>query len=458
MEFVFLLTGLIVGLAIGWLIGVFNSKSKISKLSEDILNVEKDKIVAINLIDKEKSILNERLTNSVNEIENTKKEYLAEKQRADIASERIAKAEVEYKNLLEKLNTQKAEVEDLQKKFTTEFENIAHKILKQNSAEFTETNFKNIGEILNPLKEKITSFEKKVEDAYDKEIRDKVDLKAELKSLHELNKKISEEANNLTKALKGDNKKQGNWGEFVLDRILERSGLNKDIEYKTQFSTNNDEGKRIQPDVVVFLPDKKHIIIDSKVSLIAYENFVNAITEEERQKFAKEHILSLRTHIKSLSEKKYQDSEAFNSPDFTLMFIPIESSFSVAIQHDQEIFNFAWESKIVIVSPSTLLATLKTISSLWKQENQTKNAMEIAKQAGNMLDKFTSFVADLEKVGKNIDTSKATFNEAMNKLKTGTGNLVKRAEDIKKLGVKINKVLPLTSIEENNITTDLLDE
>ena len=435
MEFVFLITGLIVGLAIGWLIGVFNSKSKISKLNEDVINIDKDKIVAINLIDREKGILNERLSNSIIELENTKKEYLTEKQKADAASERIAKAEVEYKNLLEKLNTQKAEVEDLQKKFTTEFENIAHKILKQNSAEFTETNFKNIGEILNPLKEKISSFEKKVEDAYDKEIRDKVDLKAELKSLHELNKKISEEANNLTKALKGDNKKQGNWGEFVLERILERSGLNKDIEYKTQFSTNNEEGKRIQPDVVVFLPDKKHIIIDSKVSLIAYENFVNAVTEEERQKFAKEHILSLRTHIKSLSEKKYQDSEAFNSPDFTLMFIPIESSFSVAIQHDQEIFNFAWESKIVIVSPSTLLATLKTISSLWKQENQTKNAMEIAKQAGNMLDKFTSFVTDLEKVGKNIDTSKATFNEAMNKLKTGTGNLVKRAEDIKKLGV-----------------------
>ena len=240
-------------------------------------------------------------------------------------------------------------MEDLQKKFTIEFENIANKILEKNSEKFTTTNQKNMGDVLNPLKEKIELFEKKVEDTYKQGLKDQTDLRAELKKLYHLNSKISEEANNLTKALKGDVKKQGNWGEVVLERILERSGLNEGQKgYEKQFSDTSEDGKRILPDIVINLPDNKHIIIDSKVSLVAYEKAVNAETEEERVRYVKEHLLSLKTHCKGLSEKHYQSARNLNSPDFVLLFIPIESSFSLAMQEDQDIFSFAWDLKVVI--------------------------------------------------------------------------------------------------------------
>jgi len=261
----------------------------------------------------------------------------------------------------------------------------------------------------------------------------------------------------LAKALKGDNKKQGNWGEIILEKVLERSGLVKGQEYETQFSTNNEQGKRIQPDAVIFLPDNKHIIVDSKVSLIAYEAFVNAASDEEKDKYIKLHLESVRNHVKELSEKDYQTSADFNTPDFVLLFIPIESSFSVAVQADQEIFNYAWDRKIVIVSPSTLLATLRTIASVWKQERQTKNALDIARQSGNLYDKFVGFVEDLEKIGKSIDTSKSSYESAFNKLKTGSGNLIKRAEDIKKLGAKSTKNLPDKLIESDSEQEDTND-
>jgi len=280
-----------------------------------------------------------------------------------------------------------------------------------------------------------------------------VSLREEVKKLYELNTKISDDANNLTKALKGDSKKQGNWGEFVLEKILERSGLTKGIEFEMQVSVKSDEGKRYQPDVVVFLPEKKHIIIDSKVSLTAYERLVNANEEEERKRYMNEHILSIRRHIKELSEKNYQSAKDMNSPDFVLLFIPIESSFGVAVQADQQLFNDAWTNKIVIVSPSTLLATLQTISSIWKQENQTRNAMEIAKQGGALYDKFVGFVIDLEKIGKNIHQVQESYEEAMKKLSTGSGNLINKAESIRKLGVKTFKRLPdkFSDVQENNL-------
>jgi DNA recombination protein RmuC len=274
-------------------------------------------------------------------------------------------------------------------------------------------------------------------------------LKAELKKLYDLNNKISEEANNLTKALKGDVKKQGNWGEVVLERILERSGLNEGEQgYQKQFSDTTEDGKRIQPDIVINLPDNKHIIVDSKVSMIAYERAVNAESEEERVKCVKEHLVSLRTHIKGLSEKHYQTASMLNSPDFVLLFVPIEASFGVAIQEDHELFTYAWDQKVVIVSPSTLLATLRTISSIWQQENQTRNAIEIAKQGGALYDKFVGFIADMETIGKNLLTTQKTYDSAVNKLHTGAGNLVRRAENIKKLGAKATKELPQKMLEE----------
>lgn len=452
MEILYIGIGILIGIALGWLISANKRKSELAKLQLQLQESEMKKISETAEADKARSIAEDRYEQLIKDYGVMDSDLKNERNKKEELSQRISRAEAEYRNLLEKLNTQKAEMEELQKKFTTEFENIATRILKNQSLEFTQANQKNIGEILNPLKEKIGDFEKKVNEAYDKELRDKLSLREEVKKLYELNSRISEEANNLTKALKGDSKKQGNWGELVLEKIMERSGLTKGAEYETQYSTTSEEGKRIQPDVVVFLPDKKHIIIDAKVSLVAYENFVNTNDEEERQQFLKEHINSIRTHIKGLSEKNYASSKDLNSPDFVLLFIPIESSFGVAVQQDQQLFNFAWDNKIVIVTPSTLLATLKTISSIWKQENQTRNAMEIARQGGALYDKFVGFVNDLEKIGKGINTLHETYDEAMKKLQTGSGNLINKVESIKKLGIKTSKHLPEKySIEGNDM-------
>ncbi len=438
MEIIYLFAGLLTGFVIAML--VFKIKTK---------NSENELIAIRGAYDKTLAQLEERLKNVQEEKEHLTSELETTKGQNEQQMQRLAKAEVEFANLREKLTTQKQEMEDLQKKFTTEFENVANKILEKNSEKFTATNQKNIGEVLNPLKEKIQLFEKKVEDTYQKGLKDQTELRAELLKLYDLNNKISEEAGNLTKALKGDVKKQGNWGEVVLERILERSGLNEGAQgYQKQFSDVSEEGRRIQPDIVINLPDKKHIIVDSKVSLIAYERAINAENEDDRQKNIKEHLMSLRQHIKGLSEKHYQTASKLNCPDFVLLFLPIEASFSVAIQEDQELFSYAWDRKVVIVSPSTLLATLRTISSIWQQENQTRNAIEIARQGGALYDKFVGFIADMETIGKNLTTTQKTYELAMNKLQSGSGNLVRRAENIRKLGAKATKDLPREMLEE----------
>ena len=453
MEIIYILVGLIIGFAFGLLLSLYKNKAILNAMQLKLQEAEINKMTQIAESDKAKEIAEDRLKQLKVDYEIVLSQLQLERNKSEELGKRISKAEVEFRNLMEKLTTQKAEMEELQNKFTTEFENVANKILKNHSEEFTKTNVKNIGEILNPLKEKLGEFEKKVNDAYDKELRDKVSLREEVKKLYELNTKISDDANNLTKALKGDSKKQGNWGEFVLEKILERSGLTKGIEFEMQVSVKSDEGKRYQPDVIVFLPEKKHIIIDAKVSLTAYERLVNANEEEDRKRYMNEHILSIRRHIKELSEKNYQSAKDMNSPDFVLLFIPIESSFGVAVQADQQLFNDAWTNKIVIVSPSTLLATLQTISSIWKQENQTRNAMEIAKQGGALYDKFVGFVNDLEKIGKNVHQVQESYDEAMKKLSTGSGNLINKAESIRKLGVKTSKRLPekFSDVQETNL-------
>ncbi len=449
MEIIYLIVGLVAGAISAFFYFSFKNQKNISIIEGDFL--EKEKLTNEQRVEAEKQSLiwEERFNSLKTDTEEWKSELEKFRSENTILVGRLEKAKVEYLNLQEKLNTQKAELDEIQKKFTTEFENIANKILDKNSEKFTAANQKNLSEVLTPLKEKINLFEKKVEDTYQKGLKDQTDLRAELKKLHDLNAKISEEANNLTRALKGDVKKQGNWGEVVLERILERSGLNEGEQgYQKQFSDTSEEGKRIQPDIVINLPYNKHIIIDSKVSLIAYERAVNAATEEERVSHIKEHLLSLKTHIKGLSEKHYQTASKLNSPDFVLLFIPIEASFGVAIQEDQELFSFAWDQKVVLVSPSTLLATLRTVSSVWQQENQTKNAIEIARQGGALYDKFVGFIADMENIGKNLDTTQKTYDLALNKLHIGSGNLVKRADTIKKLGAKTTKELPKKLLEE----------
>jgi DNA recombination protein RmuC len=440
MDILFLFIGLVLGFGIAFLFfkGKQNVVPDTSILDSKIIGLEKD----FSFAEKEKNrILSEK--------ELLNKELISIREELNASNITIAKAREAFKSQEEKFTTLKSELENVHKKYTTEFENIANRILDEKSQKFTEQNKTNMDVILNPLKDNIKRFEEQVQKAYKSESDERITLKTEIKNLVDLNKQISEEANNLTKALKGENKTQGNWGELILEKVLERSGLVKDQEYRLQYSTSNDDGKRIQPDAVIMLPDNKHIIVDAKVSLIAYEAFVNSVTDDERSVLIKDHLLSVRTHVKSLSEKNYPTSTDFNTPDFVLLFIPIESSFSVAVQADQELFNFAWDKKIVIVSPSTLLATLRTIASVWKQERQTKNAIEIAKQSGALYDKFVGFIEDMDKIGKSIDASRTAYDGAINKLHKGSGNLVKRAQNIEKLGAKTTKQIASKFIEND---------
>ncbi len=353
----------------------------------------------------------------------------------------LVRYQADLENLQRTNREQKEEVEKLQEKFTKEFENLANKILEEKSEKFTEQNQKNIKLILNPLQEKIQLFEKKVEENQKESFGLHAALKEQLLHLQTQNLKITQEAENLTKALKGDSKMQGNWGELVLERVLEKSGLEKDREYSVQQSFTRENGGRVMPDVIIHLPDGKKMVVDSKVSLTDYERYTNA-NEEDKPKFLKDHINSLRRHVEQLSAKKYEDLYEMESPDFVLMFVPIEPAFAIAINEDSSIYNKAFEQNIVIVTPSTLLATLRTIDSMWSNEKQHRNAIEIAKQAGALYDKFEGFVSDLTKVGKKMDEAKVEYRGAMNKLVEGRGNIVTTIEKLKKMGAKAKKALP----------------
>ncbi len=362
---------------------------------------------------------------------------------------RMVKAEEQFIAQRQRLADQEKSIQEIQQKFQLEFQNVANKLLDEKSQKFVETNRTNLDILLNPLKENIKAFEEKVDKVYKAESDERNVLRGEITKLMELNKQIGEDATNLTKALKGDSKKQGNWGEVVLERVLERSGLVKGQEYRIQASLTAADGTRFQPDVIIDLPDNKHIIIDSKVSLLAYERLVNAETEDERKFHSRAHVESIRSHINGLSAKNYHSLQQIDSPDFVLLFVPIESSFSFAVQIDAELFSDAWDKRVVIVSPSTLLATLRTIASMWKQERQNRNVLEIARLSGTLYDKFVGFVGDMEGIGKNIKLSQNAYDNAFNKLTDGNGNLTKTAEKIKSLGAKANKQLDQKYIGED---------
>lgn len=429
MEFAFLIVGILVGAAVGYLLGKRGSSEVI-----DTSELEELRLTNATLAEGERRVVEER---------NQLKQDLTQMQeRLSEAEKNLASARTHFKDQEARQQEQKKEFEELNKRFNTEFENLANKILEEKSKKFTNQNKENLELILTPLRDRIKDFEKKVDEKYDNEQKERASLKGEIKTLHELNKQISQEAHNLTTALKGDAKKQGNWGELILERILESSGLVKGKEYTTQQTTYNDAGDRLFPDVVVQLPENKQIIIDSKVSLIAYERFVNAENDADRDKWLKAHIVSVKNHIKGLSDKNYHTSKGMDSPEFVLMFMPIESSFSASIKADDELFNYAWDKRIVIVSPSTLLATLRTVSSIWKQDRQTKNALEIADKSGRLYDKFVGFIDDMQKIGQRLNSTQTAYNDGMKKLSEGTGNLVKRAEELRKMGANANKQLP----------------
>jgi len=422
----------IVALAIGIFIGklIFSAKSQSEKVFlEEKLNDFKEQFQM------EKTTLERQLQQSIQEKENIRNE----KEAINI---QLTKKEVDFENLWQRNKEQKEEVEKLQEKFTKEFENLANKILDEKSSKFTEQNKENMKNILTPLQDKIHLFEKKVEDTHKESIDYHSALRQQILGLREMNLQMSKETLNLTKALKGDSKMQGNWGELILERVLEKSGLEKDREYFVQQSHTNSEGNRVFPDVVINLPDGKKMIVDSKVSLTAYEKFINEEDDSLKGSFLKEHVNSIKRHVEQLGEKNYHDLYQIESPDFVLLFIPMEPAFALALNEDTTLYNRAFEKNIVIVTPSTLLATLRTIDSMWANQKQQENAFEIARQAGALYDKFEGFVADLIKIGKKIDESKVEYQGAMNKLVDGKGNLITSVEKLKKMGAKAKKALP----------------
>ena len=448
MEFLFALLGLLTGFIVTYFF--INQKLK-SQKAEFEKQTEKRSTTALTEkmeLEKQLGILDERVSSLQKEKdEATRKQQVTQKEKEE-AELKIATLKSDYNHLQERLDNERKEVEKLQEKFKAEFQNMANAILKQNTREFNETSHKNMSDLLNPLKEKITDFEKKVEETYQKGKIDQTVLKEELKRLQEMNMKLGEEAGNLTKALKSDPKKQGNWGEVVLERILERSGLNKNEEYFLQYTAKGEDGNTLRPDVLINLPEEKHLIIDSKVSLTAFQEYIAADDEAKREKALKQHLLSIRNHVKELSEKNYHNLKELNTPDFVLMFMPVEPAFGTAVQADADLFNFAWEKRIVIVSPTTLLATLRTVASIWSHEKQTRNALEIAKQGGKLYDKFEGFLKDLEKIGDNLEKAQTSYTEAHKKLISGRGNLLGQIEKLKVMGAKATKQIDKKYLEE----------
>ncbi len=361
----------------------------------------------------------------------------------------LSTSKANEENLKVRFAEEQKRMEALKKEMTLQFENLANEVLKTNREELNKANQEKLGQLLEPLKTQIKDFKEKVEKSDKDSIERITGLKTELEGLQKLNHKLSEDAQSLAKALKGDTKKQGEWGELVLERVLEASGLEKGKEYETQSTDYNEDGRLIRPDVIVYLPDNKHIIVDSKVSLTAYTEYVNEEDEEVRERKFTEHVLSFKNHIKELADKSYQTGKSLDTPDFVLMFVPIESSFSAVVNHDPSVFDTAWEKKVVLVTPSTLLATLKTVASIWKHEKQSKNVQQIASEGSKLYGKFVGFVKTLENIGRALDRSKVEYDKAMNQLNTGKGNLVSRAEKIRQLGGI--DAPTLTSSEEEQI-------
>ena len=425
-ELIFVLIG-VVALIAGSFLGMYLQKLK-TKSTESVWK-ERETQLSHTI-----SGLDEKLVNS----EEKNNQLQSEK---ELQSNQIVRYQADLENLQQKHAEQKEELEKLQEKFTKDFEILANKILEDKSKKFTESNKQNIENILTPLNKKIKEFEEKVEKSQKENISIHSALREQLLNLQNQNLKITQEAENLTKALKGDSKMQGNWGELVLERVLEKSGLEKDREYSVQQSFTLEDGSRVLPDVIIHMPDGKKMIVDSKVSLTDYERFTNA-EEEDKSRFLKDHINSLRKHVEQLSAKKYEDLYEMESPDFVLMFVPIEPAFAIAINEDVSLYNKAFEQNIVIVTPSTLLATLRTIDTMWSNEKQQRNAIEIARQAGALYDKFEGFVSDLTKVGKKMDEAKNEYRGAMNKLVEGRGNIVTSIEKLKKMGAKAKKSIP----------------
>jgi len=416
-ELIFLLTGLVVGGGIIYLFMRIRNYSRHVILEERIASMQKESnLLRDGINDKEKLILE--------------------------LNTQLATSMADFRNATEKLQLQKEEIQQIQDIFKTEFKVLANEILDDKTKKFTEVNRSKLEEILNPLREKIRDFEKKVEETYDKEAQQRFSLKEEVKKLAELNQQVSHEAQNLTRALKGESKTQGNWGEMILESILEKSGLVRDREYSVQASFKGEDGKRLQPDVIVNYPENRNVIIDAKVSLTAYEHYISEEDPDKQEKYLRDHLTSVRNHINELNTKNYQDLYNLQSLDFIMMFMPVEPAYLLAVQKDPEIWNYAYDRRILLISPTNLLAALKMIAGLWRQEYQSKNVLEIARQSGGLIDKFYSLLEDLSHLGKDLDAAQQSYQDAISKLSEGKGNLIRRVEKIRELGAKTRKTLP----------------
>ncbi|PRY11959.1 DNA recombination protein RmuC [Pontibacter ummariensis] len=363
----------------------------------------------------------------------------------------LTKTETDYEHLKQRLQEQGRELEQLREKFLQQFQSISNQVLMNNAEHFNKASSEHLERILTPLKERIKEFEAKVDQTYEKTLKDSISLKEQITQLASLNQQMSQDALNLTRALKGENKTQGNWGEYLLESLLEKSGLRKGVHFEREEVRQNDDSKTYRPDVIVRLPDSKHLIIDSKMSLVAYEAYCSCEDENQQEVYLRSHINSVRTHFSDLGRKNYHRLNGINSPDFVLMYIPIEPAFNLAIQHDHDLFTDAFDRNIVLVTTSTLLATLRTVAGVWRQEDQKRNVLKIAEESGKLYDKFVGFVEDLKTIGKHIENSQSSYNSAMNKLTEGKGNLIRRVEILRELGAKTSKTLDDNLLQEAQV-------
>lgn len=423
MDILFLFIGLILGAGAAWLLQAYRLSSLRVRAEERALILEAARLKS------EDTLFSER--NQVLEL-----------------SKQLASAQVSLAAAQEQLKLRNTEIAETQTRLKTEFENLANRIFEEKSNTLAAQNQSKLGSLLAPFQQQITDFRQRIDTIYAQDSADRVALKTQIESLTLLNQQVTQEANNLTLALKGQSKTQGNWGELILETILERSGLTKGSEYTVQASMTTPDGRRLQPDIIINLPEGKHLIIDSKVSLTSYERFCSTDNPTEQTAALAAHIASIRGHIDELSAKDYPSLYQIDSPDFVLMFVPVEPAFSVALQNAHELYTEAFERKIILVTASTLLATLRTVAQIWKQEKQTRNALEIARKSGDLYDQFVRFYESLEEIGGCLNKTTRAYDDAMGRLKTGRGNLVKRVEDLRKLGAKASKNLPTPVTDE----------
>jgi len=442
----FLLLGLLIGIIMGWIIkGLIHGKSFVPKVDYDqILSTLEQLKIDI-------GVFREKNNHLETEISGFKSDTEQLRSRIENLTKENSSLFAENKFQQEKLENQKNELTQIGEAFTNQFKVLADEILEDKSKKFTEINQNNISNLLQPLGKNIDEFKRKVEETYDRESKQRFSLEEKIKDLVELNKKLSDDATNLTKALKGDSKVQGDWGEVILERILEQSGLEKGREFLIQEFirddsgnfAQNEEGSKLRPDVTVLFPDNRKVIIDSKVSLTSYERFNSSDNQDESKIHLDNHVKSVRKHIDELSAKNYQDFTL--SLDFVLMFIPVEPAFIIAMKADPEIWNYGYSKRVILISPTNLLTVLKMIKDIWRRENQNRNALDIAEKSGALYDKFVGLYEDLIAVGNSIEKSRNSYDEAMKKLKNGSGNLIGRVETLRKLGAKAKKQLPLDS-------------